>query len=145
MSSITPLGRVLNALSSPTTTARRVSLRDASGVLFLMTGASAATTVTITEANAATGGTSQTLVGTFQYFTQAAATGVWTQGVGGVNGTSITSIANAAANLAVYIPQGALSDGFSYLAGSHATGTFQYVLSDIDVKRFPPNLRDVTA
>lgn len=145
MSSILPLGRSYNTLSSVTTAVRRVSLRDCSGVGFLIVGASAATTATISEQTAASGGTSQTLAGTFPYWTQAAGTGVWTAGVGGVNGTSITTIASTAASLYVFIPQGALSDGFSYLACSHATGTSVYILGDLDVKRKPTNLRDVTA
>lgn len=145
MSSILPLGRNYNALSSVTTAARRVSLRDCSGVGFFVVGASGATTVTITEANAASGGTSQTLAGTFSYWTMANGADTWTAGAGGVNGTSITTVANAAALLYVWIPQGALSDGFSYLAASHATGTILYVLGDLDVQRKPTNLRALTA
>lgn len=145
MSSILQLGRTFNATSSVTTTAKRVSLRDCSGVGFLIVGATGATTATITEANAASGGTSQTLAGTFSYWTQAATGGVWVAGSGGVNGTSITTVAAAGACLYVYIPQGALSDGFSYLACSHATGTSVYLLGDLDVQRTPTNLRDVTA
>lgn len=145
MSSILPLGRQYNATASVTTTAKRVSLRDCSGVGFLIVNASGATTATITEATAATGGTSQTLAGTFTYWTQAATGGVWTAGVGGVNGTSLTTVANTAALLYVFIPQGALSDGFSFLACSHATGTSIYLLGDLDVQRVPTNLRDVTA
>lgn len=144
MSSINPLGQLLNVTGSVTTTAKRVHLRDCSGVLFVLASASAATTVTITEATAATGGTSQTLAGTFDYWTQAATGGVWIKGVGGVNGTSINSVNAAGGLLAVFIPQGALSDGFSYLAGSHATGTFVYILAPLDVQRRPVNILDVT-
>lgn len=145
MSSILPLGRQYNATSSITTGAKRVNLRDCSGVGFLVVGASGATTVTITEATAASGGTSQTLAGTFSYWTQAATGGVWTAGAGGVNGTSITTIAAAGACLFVWVPQGALSDGFSYLAASHATGTIVYLLGDLDVQRKPTSLPNVTA
>jgi hypothetical protein len=145
VSSINPLGRTFNATSSVTTTAKRVNLRDCAGVGFLVAGASAATTLTITEATAASGGTSQTLAGTFSYWTQAATGGVWTAGTGGVNGTSITTVAAAGALLYVFIPQGALSDGFSYLAASHATGTIVYLLADLDVQRKPTSLPNVTA
>lgn len=145
MSAILPLGRTYNLLSSLTTSARRVSLRDASGIGFLIVGASAATTATITEATAASGGTSQTLPGTFQYWTMAASSGVWTAGAGGVNGTSINTIASTSAALYVYVRQGDLSDGFSYAACSHATGTSVYILGDLDVQRRPTNLRDLTA
>lgn len=145
MSSINQLGRAYNLTSSVTTTAKRVSLRDCAGIGFVVVGASAATTLTITECNAASGGTSQTLAGTFAYWTQAATGGVWIAGVGGVNGTSITTVAAAGACLYVYVPQGALSDGFSYLAASHATGTIVYIMGDLDVQRRVTNLRDVTA
>jgi hypothetical protein len=145
MSSILQLGRAFNATGSVTTSAKRVSLRDCAGVGFMLINAGGATTVTIAEANAASGGTSQTLTGTFSYWTQAATGGVWLAGSGGVNGTSITSVNNTAALLYVYIPQGALSDGFSYLSASHATGSFVYILGDLDVQRRVTNLRDVTA
>lgn len=135
MSSINPLGMDYNLTSSVTTGVARVSLRNASGVGFYIVGASAATTATISESTAASGGTRQTLAGTFNYWTQAAGTSVWTAGAGGVNGTSITTIANAAAALYVFIPQGALSDGFSYLDCSHATGTSVYVIGKLDVQR----------
>lgn len=144
MSSINPLGRLLNATSSVTTTAKRVNLRDCSGVLFLVVGATAATAVTIQEANAASGGTAQNLATITEYWTQAATGGVWTRVTQAAAATA-TTVAAAGAVLAVYIPQGALSDGFSYLTASHATGTIVYVLSDLDVQRWPSNLRDVTA
>lgn len=145
MSSINPLGKDFNLTTSVTTAARRVSLRDCSGIGFWVVGASGATTLTITEATAQTGGTSQTLAGTFSYWTQANAAGVWVAGSGGVNGTSITTVANAAAGLFVFVPAGALSDGFSYLAASHATGTIGYILCPLNISRKPVNLRSVDA
>jgi hypothetical protein len=147
VSSITTLGRTFNSLASVTTAARRVSLRDCSGVGFLVVNASAATTLTINESNAATGGTTQLVggsAGTYTYWTQAAGSGVWTLGAGGVNGTSITTVASTAASLFVYVNQGALSDGFGYLSASHATGTIVMLLGDLDIQRTPTNLRDVT-
>lgn len=144
MSSILPLGRTYNATSSVTTTNKRVSLRDCSGIGFLVTGASGATAVTIQEANAASGGTIQNLAAITEYWTQAATGGVWTRVVQAAAATA-TTVANAGALLYVFIPQGALSDGFTYLAASHATGTIVYLLGDLDVQRTPPNLRDVTA
>lgn len=143
MSSILPLARTYNLTYSPTTTGVRVSLRDASGVGFYVVGASGTTTVTISEANAASGGTSQTLAGTFSYWTQASGTSSWTAGVGGVNGTSITTLNSATGTLYVWIPQGALSDGFRYLSCSHATGNTVYVIGDIDVERGVTKLANV--
>ncbi len=143
MSSILPLGRSYNLTASAPGGNIRVSLRDCSGVGFYIVGASAATTVTISESTASSGGTRQTLAGTFSYWTQASGTSVWTAGAGGVNGTSITTIANAAAALYVWVPQGALSDGFSYLDCNHATGTSVYILGDLDVQRKVTNLANV--
>ena len=149
MSSILPLGRTMNFTASVTTTAKRISVRDCSGIGFLVVNASGATTLTINEANAASGGTSQLLAGgnavTLTYWTQAATGGVWTAGSGGVNGTSITTVNNASALLYVFVPQGALSDGFNYLSASHATGTIIYVQGDLNVMRTPTNLANVTA
>lgn len=145
MSSMLNLGSRFNLTYSATTSAIRTSLKDCSGIGFYIVGASAATTATITEATAASGGTSQTLAGTFAYWTQASGTSAWTAGTGGVNGTSITTVANAAATLFVYIPQGALSDGFSYLACSHATGNSVYILGDLDAARRVTNLPNVRA
>ena len=145
MSSINPLGRTFNATASITSSNKRVSLRDASGVGFFVLNASGATSLVVAEANASTGGTSQTLAGTFPYWTQGTGTGVWVAGAGGVNGTSITTNAQTGALLFCFIPQGALSDGFSYLSASHATGAILYVLADLDVQRKPTNLRDVIA
>jgi len=148
VSSILPLGRSLNATVSVTTAAKRVSLRDCSGVLFLLTNSTGATAMTITEANAPSGGTSQACpgiaVGT-PYYTQASGTGVWTANVTTVASQITTSINGAGALHAIYVPQGALSDGFSYLAASHATGSIIYILADLDVQRYVTNLRDVTA
>ena len=144
MSSINRLGDKFNICHSPTTTARRVSLRDYSGITFYVAGASGATGLTITEATAQTGGTSQTLPGTFVYWTMANGSGVWTQQTAAASG-SINTIGNAAAGLAVFIPQGALSDGFSYLAASHATGQVIYVLTDPNVSRKLTNMRSVDA
>jgi hypothetical protein len=144
VSSINPLGMKLNLTTSVTTTNKRVNLRDCSGVLFTVAGASAATAVTIQEANAASGGTIQNLAVITEYWTQAATGGVWTRVTQAAAATA-TTVANAGAVLAVFIPQGALSDGFTYLAASHATGTITYILCEIDVQRKPSNLRDVTA
>jgi len=147
MSSILPLGRTINSTASVTTAAKRVSLRDASGCLIYLVNSTGATPFTVTEANASSGGTSQALsglgIGTV-YWTQAAGSGVWTASAVSVAG-QITSINGAGALHAIWIPQGMLSDGFSYVACSHATGTAILNLMDLDVQRKVTNLRDVTA
>ncbi len=140
MSSIQTLGNLFDLDVSATTTATRFSLRNCSGITFVLTGATSGS-ITITEATAASGGTSQTLAGSYAYFTKNA--GVWTaQAATTVNGTGGVA-ATTGGLLAIFIPQGALSDGFSYLAASHATGTFVAIMSELDVKRRPNNLQSV--
>lgn len=148
MSSILTLGRTINMTASVTTAAKRVSLRDASGVLIVLVNSTGATAMTILESNAATGGTNQACpgipIGT-TYYTQATGTGVWTSNLTTVASQITTSINAAGALHAIYVPQGALSDGFSYINMSHATGTGILILGDLDVQRAVTNLRDVTA
>jgi hypothetical protein len=147
VSSILPLGRTQNATVSVTTAVKRVSLRDCSGVLIYMTNSTGVSAMTILECNAASGGTSQACpgipVGT-PYWTQASGTGVWTANVTTVVSQITTSINGAGALHAIYVAQGALSDGFAYLTASHATGTMLFVQADLDVQRTPANLKDVT-
>ena len=145
MSSINPLGRTLNVATSATTSAVRVSMRDCSGVLFVLIGATSGA-VTINESNAASGGTTQNAGGAgavFPWWTQN--NGVWTrQTPATVTGTGGVTAATGGL-LAVYVSQGSLSDGFNYVSASHGTGSFVYVLADLDVQRKPENLRDVRA
>lgn len=147
MSSILPLGRTYSGLASITTAARRVSLRDCAGIGIFAVGATAATAFTINEANAASGGTSQ-LVGNgtslLRWWTMASGAGVWTAQTAAASG-SINSIGTAAVLHYIWVPQGALSSGFSYLSASHATATMILVPGDLDVQRAPVNLRDLTA
>lgn len=139
MSSILQLGRGYNLATSATTTALRVSLRDCAGIGFVLIGATSGN-ATFQEANAASGGTAQNLATITTYWTQN--NGVWTR----VTQAAAATITAATGGLAyVYIPQGALSDGFSYLTASHASGSFVYILGDLDVGRKPENLRDVRA
>jgi len=145
LSSINPLGRTLNVATSATTSAVRVSMRDCSGVLFVLIGATSGA-VTINESNAASGGTTQNAGGAgavFPWWTQN--NGVWTrQTPATVTGTGGVTAATGGL-LAVYVSQGSLSDGFNYVSASHGTGSFVYVLADLDVQRKPENLRDVRA
>jgi hypothetical protein len=147
VSAILPLGRTLNATVSVTTAAKRVSLKNASGVLILMTNSTGTGAMTITECNAASGGTSQAcpgiVVGT-SYWTQASGTGVWTANVTTVASQITTTINGAGALHAIFVSAGMLSDGFSYVAASHASGTMIMTLTDLDVQRTPANLADVT-
>lgn len=130
----------MNLATSATTAAVRVNLRQASGVLFVLIGATSGN-ATVTEANAASGGTSQNIAtGITEYWTQN--NGVWTRQT---QAAAATFTATTGGLAACYIPMGQLSDGFAYVAASHASGSFVYVLGDLNVGRFPPNLADVRA
>jgi hypothetical protein len=134
MSSINPLGRLFDADTSATTGNTRFSLRNASGVTFLLIGATSGA-ATIQEHNAASGGTSQNLAAVTEYWTKNA--GVWTRVT---QAAAATVTAATGGLLAVFIPQGALSDGFTHVSASHATGSFVALLADLDVQRKPANL-----
>ena len=129
-----PLGRVFNLDTSATTTATRVNLRNASGVLFVLIGATSGN-ATITEANAASGGTSQNLAAVTEYYRQNG--GTWTKVT---QAAAATFTAGTGGLAACWIPQGALSDGFTYLAASHSSGSFVYIIGDLDVRRAIANL-----
>jgi hypothetical protein len=139
VSSINILGRAVNLATSATTAKVRVNLRQTSGVLFVLIGATSGA-ATIREANAASGGTEQDLAVITEYWTQAS--GVWTRVT---QAAAATVTAAAGGLLAVWIPQGALSDGFAYLCATHASGSFVYVLGDVGPGRKPANLANVTA
>lgn len=146
MSSILPLGRTMNFCRNASGGTVRVNLRDCSGVGFLVdlptTGA-----LTITEQNAASGGTSQGLANSTANsitFVFAQTNGVWTAQPTWAVLNVVTPVGTADL-LYVWIPQGALSDGFNYLSASSATKPTQYILGDLDVQRKPANLRDVRA
>ena len=140
MSSINPLGRTVNLATSATTAGVRVNLRQASGILFVLIGATSGN-ATISEANAASGGTSQSLAnGITEYYTQN--NGVWTRTT---QAAAATFTATTGGLAAAYVSQGLLSDGFPYVSASHSSGSFVYVLSDLNVQRLMSNLADVRA
>jgi hypothetical protein len=146
MSSILPLGRTMNFCRNASAGTVRVNLRDISGVGFLVdtpgTGA-----LTVTEQNAASGGTSQGLANSATgsiTFVYSQTNGVWTaQPTWAV--ANVVTATGSTDLMYVWIPQGALSDGFSYLCGAHSTKATEYVLGDLDVQRRPTNLRDARA
>jgi hypothetical protein len=133
------LGRLFNLATSATTSAVRVNLENARGVTFVLIGATSGN-ATITEANAASGGTSQNLAVVTRYWTQN--NGLWTLVT---QAAAATVTAATGGLLAVYIGAVKLSDGFKYAAISHASGSFVYVIHDLDVQRKPSNLKAVTA
>jgi hypothetical protein len=136
---IEQLGRQFNLATSATTAGVRVALRNHAGIGIVLIGATSGA-ATISEANAASGGTSQVLPVITRYYTQAS--GLWTK-VTQAAGSTVTAATGGL--LYVYIGGESLSDGFTYISASHASGSFVYILGDPDVQRKPSNLRAVTA
>jgi hypothetical protein len=133
------LGRTFNLATSATTAKTRVNLKNAAGVTFVLIGATSGA-ATINECNAASGGTEQALAKVTTYFTQAS--GLWTK-VTQAAGSTVTAVTGGL--LSVYIDATWLSDGFTYVDASHASGSFVYILHDLELQRKPANLVAVTA
>lgn len=155
MSSILPLGYKFNLGRNANGGTNRVSFRDASAYTFVVDTPANSSTITLTEANATSGGTSQALgggtaapVGAVALWTQTA--GVWTSValVAGTNYTVSTGVITLSGtpDLAVVeVNQGALSDGFAYFQAVHSAKVGLYIACDLDVRRKPSNLRNLYA
>ncbi len=139
MSAREGLGDLFNLATSATTGKTRANLKNAAGITIVLIGATSGA-ATINECNAASGGTEQALAVVTKYYTQAS--GVWTK-VTQAAGSTVTAATGGL--LAVYIPAVALSDGFTYIDATHASGSFVYILHGLEVKRDPANLAAVTA
>lgn len=133
------LGRLFNLGVSATTAKTRVNMQDATGITFVLVGATSGN-ATVREANAASSGVEQDLAAVTRYYTQN--NGVWTKVT---QAAAATVTAATGGLLAVHIPAGALSAGFKYITITHASGNFVYILHDLTVQRKPANLRAVTA
>ncbi|WP_431895854.1 hypothetical protein [Micromonospora haikouensis] len=133
------LGRLFNLATSATTGAVRVNMRDATGITFILIGATSGN-ATIQEHNAASSGTSQNLATITKYYRQNS--GLWTEVT---QAAAATFTAGTGGLAACYIGAAELSDGFAYLSASHASGSFVYILHDLQVQRDPASLAAVTA
>lgn len=128
------LGRQFNVVTSATTAAVRVNLKNASGAAIVAIGATSGA-VTVQEANAASGGTVQNLPVITTYYTQN--NGVWTK-VTQAAGATFTC---ATGGLAVAeIDVGQLDAGFSYITASHASGSFVIIAHSLETQRKAENL-----
>jgi hypothetical protein len=151
MSSVLPLGSKFNLGRSASGGNVRFNLRNSSGILFVVDTPAAASTLTINEANAATGGTSQALAvglagvaATGIPFVYTQLNGVWTRQTTGSAG-AVYTVSGTPDLLAVYVTQGALSDGFAYLSANHSAKAVTAIIADLDVQRFPQLLQNVSA
>lgn len=146
MSSILPLGRTYNFGRNAAAGAVRVNLRDCAGIGILI-DTPTTTVTTITEQNAASGGTSQGLANAAAgslTFVFSQTNGVWTAQPTWAVANVVTAVGTVDL-LYIWVPQGALSDGFSYLSATNPSKALAYVMGDLDVQRKPANLRDVRA
>lgn len=146
-------------LATAGATGKRVSLRNAGGVLILVSLAAAASgtesvTLTLQEHTAASGGTSQNLAVIDHYYRKAEATldgdEQWTR----VSQTAAATISVAGASfatqevlIAIEVQNTSLSDGYDYIslnASDPGTvsriGECHYVLRDLMVQRAPAKL-----
>lgn len=139
MSAREGLGDLFNLATSATTGKTRVNMQNATGVTFVLIGATSGN-ATINECNAASGGTEQALAVITKYYTQN--NGLWTK----VTQAAASTVTAATGGLlAVYISAVSMSDGFTYLDATHASGSFVYILHGLQVKRAPESLKAVTA
>lgn len=139
MSARQGLGDLFNLATSATTSAVRVNMENATGVTFVLIGATSGN-ATVNECNAASSGTEQALAVITEWYTQNS--GVWTRRT---QAAASTFTANTGGLAACYIPAVAMSDGFKYLDASISSGSFVYILHGLEVKRAPANLKAVTS
>jgi hypothetical protein len=133
------LGRLYQVATSATTAKTRINMQNYRSCAFVLIGATSGA-ATINECNAASGGTEQALAVITTYYTQAS--GVWTK-VTQAAGSTVTAVAGGL--LVVEISADSMSDGFKYLDATHASGSFVYIASDVEVGRKPENLMAVSA
>lgn len=133
------LGRLFNAGTSATTANTRFGMADSPAVTILLIGATSGN-ATIQEHSAASGGTSQNLATVTRYWRQN--NGVWTLVT---QAAAATVTAGTGGLLAVEIEATKLSDGFTHISASHASGSFVVLPHDLKTQRTPANLRDITA
>lgn len=131
------LGRLFNLGTSATTANGRVSMVRGSAISIVLVGATSGD-ATIQEHNAASGGTSQNLPAITEYWRQN--NGVWTK----VTQAAAATFTAGTGGLAVAeIDAARLSDGFTHVSASHASGTLLYVVSGLLDGRSPELLAAV--
>jgi hypothetical protein len=138
------LGRLFNPVSSPTTTATWINLRDAATVTLLAVGSAGTTNITFQVAQDATGtnavnydGAAGHGDGVTTYWSQHS--GLWTQHTQAAANTVPTT--SAAGDItAVEINGVQLPDGYTYINASHASAILVWCLADLVTQRSPDKL-----
>ncbi|MFJ3923019.1 hypothetical protein [Streptomyces sp. NPDC090022] len=132
------LGRLFNAATSATTAATAFGLKDAGGATIILIGATSGN-ATIQEAQDSAGTGAQNLAVFTKYYRQNS--GVWTKVT---QAAAATVTAGTGGLLVAEVEASQLSDGFTHITCSHASGSFVILPRDLSTKRKPENLRAVT-
>lgn len=125
------LGRLFNAATSATTAATAFGLKDAGGATIILIGATSGA-ATIQEAQDSAGTGAQNLAVFTKYYRQNS--GVWTKVT---QAAAATVTAGTGGLLAVEVEASQLSDGFTHITCSHASGSFVILPRDLNTKRKP--------
>ncbi|MFD6113603.1 hypothetical protein ACFWG0_26320 [Streptomyces yangpuensis] len=133
------LGRLFNAATSATTAATAFGLKDAGGATIILIGATSGN-ATIQEAQDSAGTGAQNLAVFTKYYRQNS--GVWTKVT---QAAAATVTAGTGGLLVAEVEASQLSDGFTHITCSHASGSFVILPRDLNTKRKPENLRSVTS
>ncbi|MCX4703871.1 hypothetical protein [Streptomyces sp. NBC_01373] len=133
------LGRLFNAATSATTTATPFHLKDSGGATIILIGATSGA-ATIQEAQDSAGTGAQNLAVFTKYYRQNS--GTWTK-VTQAAGATVT--AGTGGLLVAEVDAAQLSDGYTHITASHASGSFVILPRDLTTQRKPENLRSVTA
>ncbi|MEU6397870.1 hypothetical protein ABZ867_12920 [Streptomyces cinnamoneus] len=133
------LGRLFNAATSATTAATAFGLKDAGGATIILIGATSGN-ATIQEAQDSAGTGAQNLAVFTKYYRQNS--GVWTKVT---QAAAATVTAGTGGLLVAEVEASQLSDGFTHITCSHASGSFVILPRDLNTKRKPENLRAVTS
>jgi thiamine phosphate synthase YjbQ (UPF0047 family) len=133
------LGRLFNAATSATTAATAFGLKDAGGATIILIGATSGA-ATIQEAQDSSGTGAQNLAVFTKYYRQNS--GVWTKVT---QSAAATVTAGTGGLLVAEVEASQLSDGYTHITCSHASGSFVILPRDLTVMRKPENLRSVTS
>jgi hypothetical protein len=142
------IGRLYDVVSSPTTTATYVSLKDTEGYTVLLVGSSGTTNATVTIAKDAAGTSAVAFDGgaghgdgITRYLIKTGSTGLWGSVVTQAAANTVPTTTGTGDVTAFDIAGYQLPDGYKYVKVSHATATCVLVAHDLLVQRKPSNLR----
>jgi hypothetical protein len=134
------LGRVFNAVLIAS--AQAVSLRDAQGITFLVSGADSGVVLTSSATFGGTYATPGTIITRKQTNTTTNGTAKWVEATQAASGTVVC----AAGSTAFYVDANDLPAGNEYVkATAGSTGLITAIVHDLQVQRDPANLAALSA